>query len=114
MTSLADGRCTAWCLGSPVLTADELTAALPQLPEWEAADRDGVRALRKRFDFRSFAAGLVFANAVGQAADEQYHHPRIVVEYHWVEASWTLHVIHDLHRNDVVMAAKTDTLYLAR
>ena len=97
-----------------MLTADELTAALPQLPEWEAADRDGVRALRKRFDFRSFAAGLVFANAVGQAADEQYHHPRIVVEYHWVEVSWTMHVIHDLHRNDVVMAAKTDTLYLAR
>ena len=33
MTSLADERCTACRLGSPVLTADELTAALPQLPE---------------------------------------------------------------------------------
>ena len=32
----------------------------------------------------------------------------------YFEVSWTLHVIHDLHRNDVVMAAKTDTLYLAR
>ena len=114
MTSLADGRCIACRPDSPVLTADELTAALPPLPEWEAAERDGVRALRKRFDFRSFADGLVFANAVGQAADEQDHHPRIVVEYRWVEMSWTLHVIHDLHRNDVVMAAKTDALYLAR
>ena len=59
-------------------------------------------------------AGLVFANAVGQAADEQEHHPRIVVEYRWVDVSWTTHVIHGRHRNDVVMVAKTDALYLAR
>ena len=73
-----------------------------------------MRALRKRFDLRSFAAGLVFANAIGQAADEQEHHPRIVVEYRWVDMSWTMHVLHGLHRNDVVMVAKTDVLYLAR
>ena len=114
MPSLADGRCVACRPGSPVLTADGLTAAQPQLPEWEAAERDGVRALRKRFDFRSFADGLVVANAVGQAGDEQDNHPRIVVKYRWVEVSWTSHVIHDLHRNDVVMAAKTDALDLAR
>ena len=56
----------------------------------------------------------VAEEALTMKPDEQYHHSRIVVEFPWVEVSWTLHVIHDLHRNDVVMAAKTDTLYLAR
>ncbi len=113
MTRLADERCTACRPGSPVLTGDELAEALPELPGWGVVERDGVRALHKRYAFHSFTDGLVFANAVGQAADEEDHHPRIVVEYRWVEVSWTSHAIHDLHRNDVVMAAKTDTLYLA-
>ena len=81
---------------------------LAQLDGWEVVEGAGGRALRKRYAFGGMADGLAFAAAVGKVADEEDHHPRIVIEYRWVEVRWTTHAIGNLHRNDFVMAAKTD------
>ena len=59
----------------------------------------------------NFASSLAFTDAVGALAEEQGHHPRIVTEWGRVTVTWWTHKIRNLHRNDFVMAAKTDQLY---
>ena len=56
-------------------------------------------------------ARSTFANAIGGAAEEQGHHPALLVEWGKVTVSWWTHAIGGLHRNDFIMAARTDALY---
>ena len=51
--------------------------------------------------------------AVGELAEEEGHHPRIVTEWGRVAVTWWTHKIRGLHRNDFIMAAKTDQLFAA-
>lgn len=53
---------------------------------------------------------LAFTNQVGQLAEEQGHHPTILLEYGKVTVRWWTHKINGLHRNDFIMAARTDQL----
>ncbi|MDV3244097.1 MAG: 4a-hydroxytetrahydrobiopterin dehydratase [Nitrososphaerales archaeon] len=39
------------------------------------------------------------------------HHPAILTEWGNVTVTWWAHKIKGLHRNDFIMAAKTDRLY---
>ncbi|MDE2766105.1 MAG: 4a-hydroxytetrahydrobiopterin dehydratase [Chloroflexota bacterium] len=110
MANLASERCVACRPGSPAVEDDALAGLLAQLDGWHIVEEEGARALCKRYPFRSMAEGQAFAAALGEAADAEDHHPRIVIEYRWVEVSWTTHAIGNLHRNDFVMAAKTDAL----
>jgi 4a-hydroxytetrahydrobiopterin dehydratase len=48
---------------------------------------------------------------VGELAEEQGHHPALLTEWGKVTVTWWTHKIKGLHRNDFIMAAKTDKLY---
>ncbi|MEJ2511439.1 MAG: 4a-hydroxytetrahydrobiopterin dehydratase [Anaerolineales bacterium] len=49
-----------------------------------------------------------FANQVGDLAENQDHHPAILVEWGRVTVTWWTFVIGGLHTNDFISAAKTD------
>lgn len=83
-------------------------ALLEALPDWTVAREDGVPVLSRRFVFPDFAGALAFANRVGDLAEDADHHPRLVVEYGRVTVSWWTHAIGGLHRNDFIMAARSD------
>lgn len=83
---------------------------LADLPEWSVANESGVDQLVGAFRFKTFAQALAFTSAVGEAAEAQGHHPRIVTEYGRVTVSWWTHFLSGLHRNDFIMAARTDAL----
>ena len=108
--ALADEQCVELNAQSTLATADETAAMLAGLPEWGVANENGIDQLVRAFRFRTFAQALVFTNAVGGAAEEQGHHPRIVTEYGRVTVSWWTHFLGGLHRNDFIMAARTDVL----
>jgi len=55
---------------------------------------------------------LRFANRVGEIAEAEGHHPAILTEWGKVNVAWWTHKIKGLHKNDFIMAAKTDCLYL--
>jgi 4a-hydroxytetrahydrobiopterin dehydratase len=48
---------------------------------------------------------------VGAIAEEEAHHPLIITEYGRVTVDWWMHKIGGLHKNDSIMAAKTDELF---
>jgi len=45
-----------------------------------------------------------------KAAEAEGHHPAILTEWGRVTVEWWTHKIKGLHRNDFIMAAKTDEL----
>ncbi len=67
--------------------------------------------LRRSFKFKDFAGALTFTQQVGEAAEQQNHHPVIRTEWGKVTVTWWTHKIKGLHQNDFIMAAKTDQLY---
>lgn len=111
MTTLAQERCTACRRDSPSVTPEEVAALHPQTPEWELIDTDSIPKLDRLFRFSDFARALEFTNRVGELAEEEGHHPRLTTEWGRVRVAWWTHKIRNLHRNDFVMAAKTDEIY---
>jgi 4a-hydroxytetrahydrobiopterin dehydratase len=112
MSELAAERCEACRAGAPAVTDEELARFRPQLPDWELLTVDGIRRLRRVFRFKDFATALAFTDAVGAAAEEADHHPSLLTEWGRVTVTWWTHKIKDLHRNDFIMAARTDLLYV--
>lgn len=110
METLAAMKCEACRVGAPTVTEAEMAELLPQVPEWRVEERDGVPRLERVFPFADFAGALAFTNRVGALAEEEGHHPALLTEWGRVTVGWWTHKIRGLHRNDFVMAAKTDAL----
>ena len=108
--ALADQQCEELNERSALATPDETAAMRADLPEWRVANENGIHQLVRVFRFETFAEALAFANAVGEAAEAQGHHPRIVIEWGRVTVAWWTHFLGGLHRNDFIMAARTDVL----
>jgi 4a-hydroxytetrahydrobiopterin dehydratase len=110
MGSLAEEPCAACRRGAPRLEGPELAAVRAALPAWRVVEREGVRRLERTFDFPDFRAALAFTNAVGTLAEAAGHHPALLTEWGRVTVAWWTHAIGGLHRNDAIMAARTDRL----
>ena len=113
MDRLAEETCIACRRDAPTVTADELAELRPEVPDWKLLQVDGVPRLQRSFEFDDFAAALAFTNRVGAISEDEGHHPALLTEWGRVTVSWWTHKIRGLHRNDFVMAAKTDELYEA-
>jgi 4a-hydroxytetrahydrobiopterin dehydratase len=102
--------CVACRGGDPSLTDLEIADLLPEIPEWQMTETDGIRRLQRVFTFKNYVNSLEFTNRVAAMAEEQDHHPVILLEWGRVTIQWWTHVVKGLHKNDFIMAAKTDEL----
>ncbi|HWQ13070.1 MAG TPA: 4a-hydroxytetrahydrobiopterin dehydratase [Roseiflexaceae bacterium] len=109
--SLSQERCVACRADAPAVTPEEAAALQPQIPEWRVVERGGVPQLERTFRFQRYADTIAFVNRVAAAAEEQGHHPAMLVEWGRVSVRWWTHAIRNLHRNDYIMAARTDQLF---
>lgn len=114
MSGLTTEKCVACRGDAPPATEAEIAQWKPQVPDWQLVERDGIRRLERMFHFPSFAEALAFTNRVGALAEAEGHHPALLTEWGRVTVSWWTHKIRGLHRNDFIMAAKTDALAHAR
>src|SRR5512133_3028221 len=111
MDALISLKCVACRAGEPTVSDAEILEYQPQIPDWEIMERDGVKRLERVFRFRDFAQALAFTDRVGELAESEGHHPAILTEWGRVTITWWTHKIKGLHRNDFIMAARTDQLY---
>ena len=107
---LVRAKCVPCRGGEPTLSETEIQELLPAVPGWSILEGSGVKRLERAFRFKDFAGALAFTLRVGELAEREGHHPRIMTEWGRVTVSWWTHVIRGLHRNDFIMAAKTDSL----
>ena len=111
MTNLAAGKCVACRGGEPALTDLEISELHPQVVEWQIVERNGIPLLQRVFKFKNFVEAIAFTNKIGVIAEEEDHHPLIITEWGRVTVQWWSHKIKGLHKNDFIMAAKTDKIY---
>jgi 4a-hydroxytetrahydrobiopterin dehydratase len=103
--------CIACRRDEPTVTDAAIARFHPQIPGWEIVELAGVRRLRRVFTFEDFGGSLAFTNLVGALAEREGHHPVLLTEWGSTTVTWWTHKIKGLHRNDFIMAAKTDELY---
>jgi 4a-hydroxytetrahydrobiopterin dehydratase len=102
--------CTACSPGSHKLTDTEINRFLASLPSWVSVSENGITKARREFTFSDYAQGLNFTNELANLAEQENHHPDILLQWGKVTVTWWTHTIAGLHRNDFIMAAKTDQL----
>jgi len=108
MAELASKTCVPCRGGVPPLKGQELESLHRQVPQWQVVNE---HHLTRDFAFPDFRTALNFVNRVGELAEEQGHHPDILLA--WGKAGITLwtHKINGLTESDFIMAAKIDKLY---
>jgi len=110
MDTLIQMKCVACRKGEPTVTEAEIVELHPQIPDWQIVEREGVKRLERTFKFDNFVQALAFTNRVGEIAEAEGHHPALQTEWGKATVTWWTHKIKGLHRNDFIMAAKTDPL----
>jgi 4a-hydroxytetrahydrobiopterin dehydratase len=100
--------------GARPLSPAEARELLPATPAWQIVEIDTILRLRRAFPFETVPDLLAFQAKIMAAADEQGHHPLLVVSptrrgWRLLIDQWT-HKIPGLHANDFIMAAKFDRI----
>jgi 4a-hydroxytetrahydrobiopterin dehydratase len=110
MTDLVGMKCVACRGNEPQATDAEIATYQPFIPEWQIVERDNIKRLERTFKLKNFVQAIAFTDKVAEIAEQAGHHPIIVTEWGKVTVTWWTHKIKGLHRNDFIMAAKTDQL----
>ena len=107
MADLADKSCVPCRGGVPALKGKELENLRTQVPQWDVAKE---HHLHRVFKFPDFKQALDFVNRVGALAEEQGHHPDILLAWGKAEITLWTHKIDGLTESDFILAAKIDRL----
>ncbi len=104
---LCDKRCDCSTAAVQALTPQGIEELLQQVENWEVIDQ---HHLRKEYRFPSYLEGVQFTTQLAAIAEEQNHHPIIILDYRKVTVEIYTHVINGLSDNDFILAAKYDGL----
>ena len=111
LTKLSNTNCEACRADAPVLSEKEINDLLPQLSSWNINEDEGIKRLVCSYAFLSYEDSVAFTNKVANLAEQEDHHPEIMLEWGKVTVSWWSHKIKGLHMNDFICASKTDLLF---
>jgi 4a-hydroxytetrahydrobiopterin dehydratase len=93
--------------GNPPMNRKEAEPLLRVLHGWTLIDG----SIEKEFEFKSYLTGLDFAYLVGKIAEEQDHHPDILIRWRRVKLTLSTHSVKGLSLNDFIVAAKSELRY---
>lgn len=105
---LSDKKCVPSAPGMLPMGAEQAQGLLAEVPGWELVLES--RALKRRWAFKDFATAQAFVNKVGALAEEQGHHPDIMLGWGYAEIVLWTHAVVGLHENDFIMASKINQL----
>ncbi len=103
---LASQNCVP-CGGVPPMKGVELQRVQQQVPQWTVVNEHHIT---RAFTFPDFKQALDFVNRVGEVAEQQGHHPDILLAWGKAEITLWTHKIDGLTPSDFIMAAKIDQL----
>ena len=106
-TELARKTCIPCKGGIPPLKGEELAHLARQVSGWNVIDEHHIV---KSYDFSDFAGALKFTNAIGAIAEEQGHHPDILLRWGSVTVTIWTHKVDGLTESDFILAAKIDEI----
>jgi 4a-hydroxytetrahydrobiopterin dehydratase len=106
--NLSKKHCVPCEGGTKPLSLEEASPYVQKVNNWVL---DGDSSIEKILVFKDFRETLEFVNKVGKVAEEENHHPDILI-FGWNKVKLTLstHAIQGLSENDFILAAKIDDL----
>ena len=90
----------------PKLTAQQIKASLPAVPQW----RRKAQVISRTYEFKDFPAAVRFVNAAARLAEKAWHHPDIDIRWNKVTLALTTHDEGGLTREDFALAEKFDQM----
>lgn len=84
-------------------------------PNWRGSKNASgqLASIEKVFSFDDFVACMAFANRVAALAEQQNHHPTLLIQYSTCVVRWSTHDAgNTVTARDVECAALTDGAYL--
>lgn len=88
------------------LSDAEVEKRAAELSGWKVVDK----SLEKEYRFKDFAGALAFVNRLGEAAEEQGHHPDVFLTWGKVRLTLSTHSVGGLSASDFRLAAAADRL----
>lgn len=107
MTDLATLKCEQDERRVFSLDEKEINDLLNQVIGWSVLDE----TLVKEYTFNDFFTGIAFTNKIAIIAEQENHHPKIILEFNKVTISLTTHKTNSLTKNDFILAAKIDQVF---
>lgn len=92
------------------LTAPQIVAKLAQLQGWRLSGDGADVSIEKTYAFKSYLQTMAFVNAVAFLAEQNDHHPEILVRYKTCSVRWSTHDVRGISHSDFECAIKVDAL----
>lgn len=105
--ALAEKKCDACINAVRSLSEEEYKPLFAELQGWTVQDG---HHLLKSFITRNFTEALELANKIGALADEEGHHPDLLVRWGELRIQMWTHKVDGLTEADFVLAAKIDRI----
>lgn len=105
--SLADKTCIPCHGGVPRLTPAQISVLITELSGWNVFNDTKLQTVVKT---KNFLEALKLANDIGAIAEEQGHHPDLLVRWGSISIDLWTHAIDGLSEADFILAAKIDRL----
>lgn len=91
-------------------SATQVIANLSKLDGWKLHGDGKDVAIEKTFKFRNFLRTMAFTNAVAYIAEQQDHHPELLLQYGSCSVRFNTHDVGGISNTDFECAALVDAL----
>ena len=106
--SLLLKKCVPCEGGVTALSDEKVQAYMKEIPFWALSECG--KSIKRSLKFKDFATALQFTNKVAQIAEEENHHPDIMLGWGYCDITLQTHAIGGLHENDFIVATKINGL----
>lgn len=89
----------------------QIISELAKLQGWQLHGDGAEVAIAKTFRFKNFLRTMAFVNAVAYVAEQQNHHPDMLVQFHSCSIRFNTHDVQGITRADFVCASLVDALF---
>ena len=93
-----------------VLSATQVIAAMARLDGWKLHGDGAEVAIEKTFVFKNFLRTMAFVNAIAFIAEQQDHHPELLLHYSSCSVRFNTHDVQGITATDFACAALVDAL----
>ena len=97
-----------------VLSATQVIAGLAKLDGWNLHGDGADVAIEKTFAFKNYLRTMAFVNAIAYIAEQQDHHPELLVRYNTCSVRFNTHDVQGITQSDFACAALVDALLQAK
>jgi 4a-hydroxytetrahydrobiopterin dehydratase len=92
------------------LSATQVIASLAKLEGWRLHGDGTDVAIEKTYAFANYLQAMAFANAVAYLAEQQNHHPAMLVQWGGCSVRFNTHDVRGISKTDFECAALVDAL----